>query len=162
MPSSRICFFTGFILCLLAILVALYFQYIQHDAPCPLCVLQRVAVIGAGIVFLIAGIQGAKKTGTKVYAIILLVILIAGISVSLRQVWLQHLPPDQVPACGPGLNYLLQVMPWQKALATVLKGTGDCAVVHFRFLYLSIAGWTAVLFAILILLSLWQLFRQHR
>lgn len=160
--STRTCFLSGFVLCAIAMAVALFFQYAMHFEPCPLCILQRVAIIFAGIVFLIAGIHSPKRYGFRIYVVILLVILIAGISVSLRQLWLQHLPPGQAPECGPGLNYLLQVMPWQKVLATVLQGSGECAKVSWRLLGLSIAGWTAVLFVILILLSLWQLFRKGK
>lgn len=153
-------FFYGFVSAVVAMCVALYFQYVDHFAPCPLCIFQRVATIGAGLVFLIAAIHRPKGPGVKVYAVLLLIILIAGISISLRQVHLQNLPAGAISSCGPGLNYLLQENSFFHAFKVVLQGSGDCATVHFRLLGLSIAGWTAIYFALLILMNVYQLFRR--
>jgi len=73
-------------------------------------------------------------------------IAIVGAGIAARHVWLQHLPPDQVPECGPGLNYMLQSFPFSKALSMVLKGSGECAKVGWRFLGLSIPQWTLLFF----------------
>ncbi len=68
--------------------------------------------------------------------------------------WLQTLPPDQVPACGPGLSYMLDTLPFQDVLATVFKGSGECAKIDWRFLELAMPGWTLVFFVSIIVVAL--------
>jgi protein dithiol:quinone oxidoreductase len=82
-----------------------------------------------------------------------------GAAVAGRQVWLQHLPPDQVPECGPGLEYMLEVYPLGETLAKILKGTGDCAEVDWTFLGLSIAEWALISFIVLTAVSVLQLWK---
>ena len=86
----------------------------------------------------------------------------AGLAMAGRQLWLQSLPADQVPACGPSVDYMLDVLPWMEVLTTALKGTGDCAEVTWRFLGLSIPGWTAIFFLLLVIVGLVMLFRPPR
>ena len=83
----------------------------------------------------------------------------AGGAVSIRHIWLQNLPPDQVPACGPGLNYMLDVFPLQNVIQQVLAGSGECAEMDWSFLGLSLPGWSLVVFAGLLVVGLIQLFR---
>ena len=45
----------------------------------------------------------------------------AGGRVAAWQVYLQQLPPGQVPECGPGLDYMLEAMPLTKILPLILK-----------------------------------------
>jgi disulfide bond formation protein DsbB len=82
-----------------------------------------------------------------------------GAAVAGRQVWLQYLPPDQVPECGPGLEYMLEVYPLGETLAKILKGTGDCAEVDWTFLELSIAEWALISFIVLAAVSVLQLWK---
>lgn len=155
-------FLLGFLLCLLAMIGAMYFQLVMHLLPCPLCVFQRIAVIVAGVIFLVAALHNPKAWGVRIYGLLALLASIGGIVFSARQIWLQSLPPDQVPSCGPGLNYLVKVLPWQKVVETVFNGSGECAAKGWVFLGLSIAGWTAALFVVLIVLSAWLLLRRSK
>jgi disulfide bond formation protein DsbB len=75
-----------------------------------------------------------------------LIIGCAGAGFAARQVWLQSLPKDQVPACGMGLDYMLDTLPFTDVLRKVLEGSGECAEKSWEFLHLSIAGWTLVFF----------------
>ncbi len=158
--GARKWFLLGFLLCVAAMAGAMYFQLVLQLNPCPLCIFQRVAVIIAGMIFLIAALHNPKSWGRRIYALLTLLASIGGIVFSVRQMWLQSLPPDQVPACGPGLNYLVKVLPWQQVISTVFNGSGECAAKGWVFWDVSIAGWTAVLFGVLILLSLWLLVRR--
>ena len=97
--------------------------------------------------------------GARVYGVLLSVSAGAGLAMAGRQLWLQSLPADQVPACGPSVDYMLDVLPWMEVLTTALKGTGDCAEVTWRFLGLSIPGWTAIFFSLLVIVGLVMLFR---
>ena len=158
MFTPRKLFFAGFVLCLSMLLIAGYFQFVEHFDPCPLCIIQRVATFFAGIWFLIAAIHNPKQTGRRVYSVLILLTTLFGAATSIRHVWLQSLPPDQVPSCGPGLGFMLQNFPLDETLRLVLRGSGECAEVVWRFLGLSIPGWTLVAFVVMILIALRQFF----
>ena len=79
--------------------------------------------------------------------------------VAARHVWLQHLPPDQVPSCGPGLDYWLEALPMKQVINQVLAGSGECAEISWRFLGLSIPEQAIILFTALILVNLLVLWR---
>lgn len=130
--------------------------------PCPLCWLQRFGFMGAGLVSLVAFLHGPVGFGNRVYGFFLVLTAGAGLGIAGRQLWLQSLPEDQVPACGPSVDYMLDVLPWFDVLKTALKGTGDCAEVVWRFLGLSIPGWTALFFILVILVGLLMMFRSYR
>lgn len=133
---------------------AYYLQYMQGLEPCPLCIFQRIAIFATGLVFLAGALHGPTAAGRWVYAVLAALAAGAGAGVAGRHVWLQSLPPDQVPACGPGLDYLIQVMPWRQVVAKVLRGDASCATIDVGFLGLSLPAWTLVAF---ILLLLWAL-----
>ena len=132
---------------------ALYLQYGLDLEPCPLCVLQRACVIAMGVVFLVATFQNPRRAGATVYALLQLVIGGAGAVLATRQLWLQSLPKDQVPACGMSLNYMLDTLPFTDVLKKVFEGSGECAEKGWEFLRLSIAGWTLVFFVAMIAVS---------
>jgi len=85
---------------------------------------------------------------------------LAGSGFSIRQLWLQSLPEDQVPACGPPADYLMESFSFFEWLPMLLKGDGNCAKVDWTFLSLSIAGWMLIMFICLALFSLWQAVRR--
>lgn len=152
----------AFLATVVAMLFALYLQHYQHLEPCPLCVFQRVAVMTAGLFFLLAALHNPAATGQRVYAALSCLGSIGGALIAGRHVWLQHLPADEVPACGPDLDYMLDVFPFQEVIATVLRGSGECAVVDWHWLGLSLPGWTLVMFIGLAGVSLFQLLRPYR
>jgi disulfide bond formation protein DsbB len=153
LPPRRIGYLLGFFVCAGLMGYALYLQYVMDLEPCPLCILQRVAVIAMGLVFLIAAFHNPGRAGAGVYALLQLLIGGAGAAIAARQVWLQSLPKDQVPACGMGLNYMLETLPFTDVLRKVLEGSGECAEKGWEFLHLSIAGWTLVFFVAMIAAS---------
>jgi protein dithiol:quinone oxidoreductase len=138
---------------------ALYAQHMLGLEPCPLCIFQRVAVITLGSFFLLAALHPAGKAGRRVYSVLLGLVALAGIGVAGRHVWLTTLPPERVPACGPGLDFMLESFPLKDALAMVLSGSGECASVEWRFLGLSMPGWVLVA---LLCLGAWGVFWNWR
>lgn len=152
----------GFAICALLIAAAYYLQYVEGMEPCPLCILQRVVLAALGVVFLLAGLQNPAGFGRYVYGLLVLLAAATGVALAGRHVWLQSLPPDQVPACGPGLGYLLDTFPLLDALALVLRGSGECAENAWQFLGLGIAAWALVWFALLAGLSVYLLLRPSR
>ncbi|MFP3976392.1 disulfide bond formation protein B [Marinobacter sp. KMM 10035] len=151
-----------FVVCAGLLGVAFYMEHVMGLEPCPLCWLQRFGFMGVGLVSLLAALHGPGEVGVRVYGLLLTVTAGAGLGVAGRQLWLQNLPADQVPACGPSVDYMLEVLPFMEVLSTALKGTGDCAAVVWRFLGLSIPGWSAVFFVLLVIMGLTMLFHRGR
>jgi len=157
MLSDRALFFAGFLGCLALILIALYFQHIEGLEPCPLCIFQRGAFIAMGIFFLIGFIHHAGK---KVYGTLITLSGVIGMGIAGRHLWLQNFPADQVPECGPGLEFMWQAFPLQKFLATVLQGSGECAEISWMLFGITMPGWSLIWLLILTFLSLFILFRR--
>jgi len=161
LPGYRLVNILGLLGCFVALGFALYLQHIVGLEPCPLCIMQRVAVFAAMGVLVVAIAHNPRAIGQRVYALLGLLASLAGLGVAGRHVWLQHIPADQVPACGPGLDYMMDVFPMQDVVAMVLRGSGECAVVDWTFLGFSLAELTAVVFVGLVVLFLFQLLRQR-
>ena len=160
LPSPRLTNLGLFLFTVVAMLFALWLQHYQQLEPCPLCIFQRVAMMATGAVALLAFLHGPGRTGRRVYAGLTLLSVAGGVAVAGRHVWLQNLPPDQVPACGPGLDYWLDTFPLFEVMAKVLKGSGECAVIDWSFLGVTLPGWTLVVFLGLGAVTLWQLLRR--
>ena len=159
LPNSRVIFLIVFLGCVGLMSVALYMQHILELEPCNLCILQRVMVIVVALSALIAAIHGSKDLGIKVYGSLIALSATIGGGISSRQLWLQSLPEDQVPACGASLDYLLDVFSLTEALSMVLAGDGECAKILWRFLGISIPGWTLIGFMGLAAIGLFQIMR---
>lgn len=140
-----------------------YLEYARGLAPCALCVMQRVAFAAVALVALAAAVHGPRGWAARAYAALGLLGAGAGAGVAARHVYLQHLPADAVPSCGPGLGYLVETLPLHQALGQVLRGSGDCAQpAAWSFLGLGIPEWALVWFAGLGLVMLAVLARPAR
>lgn len=160
-PSARLTFLIIFLGCAGLILMGLlYFQKYLGLYPCPLCITQRIFIIAVGLTALVAFIANPQRLGRRIFATFGMLFAIIGGGFSTRQLWLQSLPEDQVPACGPGVEYLLDNFPLREALSVLLRGDGNCAEVVWSFLGVSIPGWTLVAFAGLVGFNLWQFVRR--
>ena len=155
MPSARMINFFGFLACVLLMAYAIfYLEKIVGLDPCPLCMFQRVAFVALGVVFLLAALHNPSGWGKKIYALFILISAGLGAALAGRHIWLQNLPPDQVPECAPDLDYMLEVFPFQEMLTTVLSSSGECAEVSWRFLSLSIPAWALISFIVLGLIGI--------
>ena len=159
---TRIGFLFGAVFCAPLLGYGFYLQYHDGQNPCPLCLVQRGFYFGLLFVFLAAAIHGPKKAGSIVYGLLGLLLSAGGGATAGRQVWLQHLPADKVPKCGPDLYFMLNNFPMSKTITNLLRGSGECAEVTWRFLGLSIAEWSLVWFVLFGALSLWAMFRRGR
>ncbi|GHC30148.1 disulfide bond formation protein B [Kushneria pakistanensis] len=133
---------------------ALVLQYGFGLEPCPLCTFQRVAVLAALVPLIIGALHNPRGWGGSVYGVLALIGAGTGIFLAGRHVWLQSLPADQVPSCGPGLDYMMEVLPLKSVIATVLSASGECADIEGSFLGVSLPGWTLVGFIVLALMAL--------
>jgi len=155
--SFRVSFLLGFLVCAGLIGFALYAQYVLMMDPCPLCILQRVVFIALGVVFLAGGLHAPRGHGRWVYVALLVLLAAVGAGIAGRHLWIQSLPPDQVPSCGAPLGYMLETRASHGGLigvlAKVLTGSGECAKVQ-PILGLSMPFWSLLWF---VLLALWAL-----
>jgi len=162
--SFRIAFLIGFLICAALLGYALYEEMYQNQIPCYLCVMQRIAFVWMGLFFLIGGLHAPRAKGRRTYIVLVLIGAAFGVAMAARQLWLQSLPAAQVPACGASFGTLVAMlqhgsMPLGRFVAVVLHGDGNCAAVTWRFLGLSMAGWTMVWY---LLLGVWALLPRPR
>jgi protein dithiol:quinone oxidoreductase len=133
--------------CAAGLLMAIfYFQKTLGLEPCPMCIFQRVAMFATGLVFLLAALHGPQRAGRWVYAGLALFTSAIGTFIAGRHVWLQGLPEDQRPACGPTLDYLMDLLPLREVVETVIRGDGNCAKIDWTFLGQSLPFWTMIVF----------------
>ncbi len=141
---------------------ALYNQYVDYLDPCPLCIFQRVIFFDMGAIALLAAIHNPGRTGQKIYSWLLVINATLGALIASRHIWLQSLPADEVPECGPGLNYMLENFPLAEVFSTVLRGSGSCAEVIWSFMGMSMPMWTLAWYVGLGLLTFWVLYRPGK
>lgn len=160
--NSRAAFAVPVVVCAALLAFGYYLQYAQDLEPCPLCMVQRGFFYGVGIVCLVALAHGPRHIGITLYAALAALFAAGGAATAGRQVWLQHLPKDKVPQCGPDLFFMLENLPLSRTLERLVQGSGECAAVDWTFLGLSIAGWSLFWFAILGAYLLWLATRGMR
>ncbi|MDA0274799.1 MAG: disulfide bond formation protein B [Proteobacteria bacterium] len=139
-----------------------WLQYFGGQDPCPLCLIQRAFYLLIVIVFAVAAVHGPGRAGGIAYAAAGGVLALGGLGTAGRQVWLQHLPPEHVPPCGPDLYYMIDHFPLARVFEKLFTGSGECAEVKWRFLGLSIAEWSLAWFLALSLYAIWLGIRARR
>ena len=152
--ATWICLGAGGILC-----IGLLVEFALGLAPCPLCMMQRIWFALTGIVAWI-GLSHNPRWG--IYPLVSALSAMVGGGFAIRQLWLQSLPADQVPSCGPDLSYMIDAFPLGDLLVAMTSGTGDCAVVHDVIPLMSIAGWSLLGFSLLLFASVMQLRQSLR
>jgi disulfide bond formation protein DsbB len=152
--KPRLAFAAGAVACAALLGYGYYLQYAQGLEPCPLCMIQRACFYVVMALFTIGALHGPGRIGTAAYSTLIVLFALGGAATAGRQVWLQHLPADKVPQCGPDLFFMLENFPLSRTFAKVFYGSGECAAVDWKFLGLSIAGWALVWFSALALYAL--------
>lgn len=161
-PGNRLINLGVFLVCVITIGIVLYMEHVMLLSPCGLCITQRVFVIFCGFTCLISAVHNPGPHGQKLYAFAAASMCIFGMYFAGRQIWLQHLPEDQVPACGPGLTYIFDNFPFMETLSFLLVGDGNCAEVHFRlFGILTIPEMAMIAFVFLISICMFIAFRKQ-
>lgn len=136
-----------------ALCTALVMEHVFELAPCPLCLMQRIWIFFASLTAYI-GLLHNPRLG--IYPLLSIGCALVGMYFSIKQLWLQSLPEDQVPACGPDLAYMFESFPLSEVIAAMTQGTGDCAKVSFSLFGISLPGWALLIFAALILAAALQ------
>ncbi len=128
---------------------ALYAQQVLGLEPCPLCIFQRFAMIGLGVVFLVAALHAPRGAPARAYAVLGALVAATGLGISSWHVHIQNLPADKVPACGPGLDYMWDAFPLADVLKMVFTGSGECHTINWSFWGFSMPFWVAIWFVAL-------------
>ena len=160
--NTRVSFALGALICAALLSFGYFLQYVQGLQPCPLCMVQRGFFYLLFAAFALGAVHNPRRLGTTVYAALAIFFAAGGAATATRQVWLQSLPPDKVPQCGPDLFFMLENFPLTRTLEKLFYGSGECAAVDWKFLGLSIAGWSLVWFVALGAYALWVALRRPR
>ena len=144
--------------CLAMLAFGLYLQHSLGLNPCPMCIVQRYALIFVAVT---AGLTAAS--GKKSLQISGVLVMLAGAGfgafVAARQSWLQWYPPE-VTTCGRDFYGMIENFPLNRAIPMIFKGGGDCATIDWTFLGGSIANWSFVIFTLISVLALLLVWRR--
>ena len=151
--NSRLIYLAMFLACAGLIGFALYLQHALGLEPCPMCILQRYAFIVVGVIALAAAIDNPALLGRRIYGGLLVVMAATGGGIAIRHVYLEHYPP-KIFDCGADVGFMLESFPLTQALPMIVRGTGDCTKVVWHFLGLSIAEWSLICFATLLVAAI--------
>ena len=152
----------GFLIVVAIFLFVLYTQYVEHYQPCPLCLLQRAFLLLLGVGFLAAALVRGGRWTSRFWALILFVFAALGLTVALRQIWLQYFAPPQLASCGAHLDWMLRHLPFTETLELVFRGSGNCAAINWTFEGLSMPVWSAIAFVLLGAWGAWVNLRAAR
>ena len=133
---------------------AAYSMKVLGLEACTLCITQQFFYCLIGVTAFIAFLHNPYSLFSQIYSVLISISSIVGIWISGRQVWLQGLPEDEVPLCGPPLEYIIDVFPFADVINALFMGDGNCAEIPWKFLGLSMAGWSLVWFLAIFFLSL--------
>ena len=124
--------------------VALYAQYALHLQPCNMCVLQRIAIIGLGLVFLAAALHDPATLGARLYAVLIAAGALAAGALAVRHIWMSMQPPGSLPSCGADFYTMVEMIPFTQVVEKIWNGGGECQQILWRFLGLSMQAWVLI------------------
>lgn len=161
--SLRHGYLLGFLCCVGLMAAAYYFEYVEFLDPCPLCMVQRLATILIGLGFLSAFLLESKgRWWLRGSLLFTLAAGIFGIWAASHHIWLQSLPLEEAPACGPGFDYLMETLPLTELLKIMLKGDGNCAEISWSLWGLSMPAWVRLWFVGFTAATLFALFKTRK
>lgn len=140
----------------------MYLQQVVGLDPCPMCIVQRYALIGVGLIALLVALFPQRRVHQG-GLIALVIVAVFGAFTAARQSWLQWFPPE-VMSCGRDLFGMIESFPLRRVIPMVFRGTGDCSKIDWTFLGLTIANWSFLVFsgmALLAMLMFWALLKRR-
>src|SRR3990167_6179188 len=143
--TERATYFIGFFITAILISMTFYLEKYDGFIPCPLCLLQRIALGILGVLFFSGIVWAYNKFARFFISTLASLVALLGILLSGRQVWLQH-SPNQEADCGVSLQYLLKALPFDQVVKKIMQGTAECSQTGWEFLRFSLAEWSLVCF----------------
>jgi disulfide bond formation protein DsbB len=146
--------------CVLMLAFGLYLQHVVGLEPCPMCIVQRYALV---LVALFTGLAGVfRNVGLRIVGgLLALVAAVGGAYTAASQSWLQWYPPEVV-SCGRDLYGMIETFPLKRALPMIFRGGGDCSKIDWSLFGLTLANWSFIAFVVLSLLLITLLVRSRR
>ncbi len=161
--SIRPSMLIGLLASLAMLVIALLFQYVLLIESCPLCSVQRVVVILLAVLFFIGFTHNPNTSfGKRIYSLLLIMTSSAGLIIASRHTWLQQLPKDKVPECGPGLEFWMSNLPVIDVIQKVFQGSEECSNVTWTFISLTIPEWSIIAFLAFLFFSFKMLFTSYQ
>lgn len=151
-----------FFLCVLVLVTAVYLQYKVGIVPCPLCIIQRFIITLLGLLFLMGALFNFEAVTHCFLHTLTFLFAVAGAVVASRQLWLEHFPSDQLISCQAAIAQYSTSIYFHKIIELFFQGTSNCGSGTWRFLNLSIPGWTLIIFIVLAAISLRQVYINRR
>lgn len=147
-------------ICVALLAFGMYLQHVVGLEPCPMCIVQRYALI---LVAVLAAIGASLRAGTARTALVagLGLFAVFGAFTAARQSWLQWYPPE-ILSCGRDFFGMIEAFPLGRAIPMIFRGSGDCSAIDWTFMGLTIANWSFLWFAAFTLLALWMLAARRR
>ncbi|CAM8657829.1 DsbB Disulfide bond formation protein DsbB [Comamonadaceae bacterium] len=146
--------------CVAMLVFGMYLQHVVGLEPCPMCIVQRYALILVAICAALTSVSSRK--GLHIGGGVLLVVFaLAGAYVAARQSWLQWYPPEVV-SCGRDLYGMIETFPLKRALPMIFRGGGDCSKVDWTFLGGTIANWSFLCFSAFAMFGSLMVWRSAR
>ena len=146
------------VLCVAMLAFGMYLQHVVGLEPCPMCIVQRYALILVGV-FCAIGAALRSPGGRKALAFLALLMAGGGAFVAARQSFLQWYPPE-FASCSRDLYGMIETFPLKRAIPMIFKGSGDCTAIDWTFLGGSIANWSFVCFVVFAVVLLVLLTRR--
>ena len=148
------------IACVALLAFGLYLQHVGGLEPCPMCIVQRYALV---LVAIVAAVAAALRPRGAQWAGAALMVLLAGFGafVAARQSWLQWYPPE-IASCGRDFYGMIETFPLKRAIPMIFRGSGDCTAIDWTFLGGSIANWSFLWFAFFVVVGLALLARRSK
>ena len=155
-------YLAGFLVCAGLMAAAHYFEYVMYLDPCPLCMAQRLGTIMIGVGFLLAFFCRNQRWPLLLALLFTLGSAIFATWLADHQIWMQNLPKEEVPACGPSMDYLMETLPLTDLLSVMLNGDGNCAEIVWSLWGMSMPEWTRVCFLGFVLAAAYATFHTIR
>jgi len=148
------------VVCVGLLAYGLYLQHVVGLVPCPMCIVQRYALVLVAIIAALTGAIG-RKSLQMAGSLLMLAVAVAGFGAftAARQSWLQWFPPE-VASCGRDFYGMIETFPLQRVVPMIFKGSGDCTKIDWTFLGLSIANWSFLWFVAVALVALLLIFSR--
>ncbi len=149
------------LLCVAGLGFGLFLQHVVGLNPCPMCIVQRYAMLLVAVVAALTGVAARRRKSLIFGVTLVLLLALGGAFVAARQSWLQWYPPV-VSSCGRDFYGMIETFPLQRAIPMIFRGSGDCAAVDWTFLGGTLANWSFLYFSAVVVFALAMLARRRK